>query len=293
MNEGCYRGDLLFDNSLFKICRSLDYSFFRNSAYNAFRNKHDSDTSQMEGKQILLIKNTSCPTKNTIYEKTYSAQLVVAALNEEHGIGPTLTEFLDNVDVPYVLVVDGHSQDRTVEIAKNLGAEIAFQDGKGKGNAIAKALEYIDLTVKYVVLTDADYTYPAEYVPEMIGILEKNPQVGMVCGDRFSGEIEPKAVHSSFYFGNRLLAFAHNLLNGVSMNDPLTGLRVIRTEILEDWAVKSQGFDIEVELNHYVERKGFAIVEVPIRYRQRVGEKKLKMRHGASILKRILAEVTY
>jgi hypothetical protein len=77
------------------------------------------------------------------------------------------------------------------------------------------------------------------------------------------------------------------------MNDPLTGLRVIRTEILEDWAVKSKGFDIEVELNHHVERKGFAIVEVPIKYRQRIGEKKLKMRHGASILKRILTEVTY
>jgi glycosyltransferase involved in cell wall biosynthesis len=107
-------------------------------------------------------------------EKFCSAQLVVAALNEEHGIGATLTEFLYNLDFPKVLVVDGHSSDRTVEIAKNLGAEIAFQDGFGKGNAIAKALEQIDLNVKYVVLTDADYTYPAEYVPEMIEILESN-----------------------------------------------------------------------------------------------------------------------
>jgi GT2 family glycosyltransferase len=179
-----------------------------------------------------------------------------------------------------------------VEIAKNIGAEIAFQDGVGKGNAIAKALEHISLGVKYVVLTDADYTYPAEYVPEMMEILENNPQVGMVCGNRFSGELEPKAVRSSFYFGNKLLAFAHSLFNGVSMHDPLTGLRVIRAELLRDWAVKSQGFDIEVELNRRVERKGYTIVEVPIRYRQRLGEKKLKMRHGATILKRILQEST-
>lgn len=226
------------------------------------------------------------------HEKFCSAQLVVAALNEEHGIGPTLTEFLYNLDVHRVIVVDGHSKDRTVEIAKNLGAEIAFQDGFGKGNAIAKALEHIDLNVKYVVLTDADYTYPAEYVPEMIEILERNLQVGMVCGNRFSGDTEPKAVRSSFYFGNKLLAFAHNLLNGVSLRDPLTGLRVIRTEILSDWAVKSQGFDIEVELNRLVERKGYITVEVPIKYRQRLGEKKLKMRHGATILKRILTEAT-
>ncbi|TRO53555.1 glycosyltransferase, partial [Candidatus Bathyarchaeota archaeon] len=175
---------------------------------------------------------------------------------------------------------------------KNLGAEIAFQDGIGKGNAIAKALQHIDLNVKYVVLTDADHTYPGEYVPEMIEILERNPQVGMVCGNRFSGEIEPKAVRSSFYFGNKLLALTHSLFNGVSLRDPLTGLRVIRTEILRDWTVKSQGFDIEVELNRLVERKGYSTVEVPIKYRSRIGEKKLKMRHGATILKRILQEAT-
>jgi glycosyltransferase involved in cell wall biosynthesis len=231
--------------------------------------------------------------KTLTYEKSCFTQLIVAALNEEHGIGPTLTEFLDNVYTPRVLVVDGHSRDRTVEIAKNLGAEIAFQDGIGKGNAIAKALEYISLSVKYVVLTDADYTYPAEYVPEMIEILENNQQVGMVCGNRFSGELEPKSVRSSFYFGNKLLAFAHTLFNGVSMHDPLTGLRVIRADLLRDWVVKSQGFDIEVELNRRVERKGYRIVEVPIRYRQRLGEKKLKMRHGATILKRIMQEGTY
>ena len=223
-------------------------------------------------------------------EKSCSVQLIVAALNEEHGIGPTLTDYLNNIDFSNVLVVDGHSKDRTVEIAKNLGAEIAFQNGFGKGNAIAKALERIDWSTKYVVLTDADHTYPAEYVPEMIRILDENPEIGMVCGNRFNGDVDSKALRGSFYFGNKLLCFAHNLLNGISMQDPLTGLRVIRTEILRNWAVKSQGFDIEVELNSMIERKGYAIVEVPITYRQRLGEKKLKAKHGATILKRILQE---
>lgn len=231
--------------------------------------------------------------QNITPEKSCYAQLIVAALNEEQGIGPTLTEFLDNLHSPRVLVVDGHSRDRTVEIAKNLGAEIVFQDSIGKGNAIAKALEYIDFSVKYVVFTDADYTYPSEYVPEMIEILERNPKVGMVCGNRFGGDIRPKAVRGSFYFGNKLLAFAHNIFNGVSLRDPLTGLRVIRTEILRDWVVKSQGFDIEVELNSRIERKGYTTVELPIKYRQRLGKKKLKVRHGATILKRVLQEAMF
>lgn len=231
-------------------------------------------------------------TKSNICDNFASTQLIVAALNEECGIGPTLTEFICVLGVSNILVVDGNSRDRTVEIAKNLGAEIAFQDGIGKGNALAKGLEQMDLNAKYVILTDADYTYPAEYVPEMIQILETNPQVGMVCGNRFSGNIDPDAVRSSFYFGNKLLSFAHSLLNGVSMRDPLTGLRVIRVDLLRDWEVKSQGFDIEVELNRLIERKGYTIVEVPIKYRSRLGEKKLKAKHGITILRRILQEAT-
>jgi len=221
-----------------------------------------------------------------------STQLVVAALNEEGGIGLTLKEFQNVLGDFRVLVVDGKSIDRTVEVAKNCGAEIAFQDGIGKGNAIAKGLENLDSNIEYVILTDADFTYPAEFVPEMIRILERNPDVGMVCGNRFSGNTEEKAVRSSFYFGNKVLAFAHGLLNGVTMEDPLTGLRVIRADLLRKWKAKSQGFDIEVELNSLVEKKGYKIVEVPIRYRQRVGVKKLKAKDGVVILRRILQETT-
>ena len=205
-----------------------------------------------------------------------STQIIIAALNEEPGIGRTITELLDHLDTNRVLVVDGFSQDRTVEIAKNCGANILFQDGVGKGDAISKALENIGRDVEYLVLTDADYTYPAEYVPKMIDILRQSPSVGMVCGNRFSEHVDSTTLRGSFCFGNKLLAVAHTLFNGVNMCDPLTGLRVIRAEILRNVKIKSKGFDVEVELNHRVEREGFRIVEVPIRYRKRLGAKKLK-----------------
>jgi dolichol-phosphate mannosyltransferase len=162
----------------------------------------------------------------------------------------------------------------------------------GKGDALAKAIECVDLSDEYVVLTDADYTYPAEKVPEMIRVLDGNPNIGMVCGNRFTDDLNRKALRDVFYIGNRLIAFTHNFLNGVHLNDPLTGLRVVRAEILKGWKVKSKGFDIEVELNHLVERRGFDIAEVPIGYRVRLGTKKLKARHGAVILKRIMMEAT-
>ena len=219
----------------------------------------------------------------------YSRVLVlVAALNEEEGIGLTLSELKKTLDKPALLVVDGNSTDRTAEIARVMGAEILVQRGRGKGDAIGQAIMHVNGGVKYVVFVDADYTYPASYLPEMIKVLEENPRVGMVCGNRFEDGLYLGRLHNIFYFGNRLLAFAHNFLNGVELNDPLTGLRVVRWEILIDWKPKSRGFDIEVELNHQVERKGFTIVEMPIEYRPRLGEKKLRLRHGLTILKRIM-----
>jgi glycosyltransferase involved in cell wall biosynthesis len=220
----------------------------------------------------------------------FSTQVIIAALNEEEGIGLTIAELMDTLEGSRVLVVDGRSTDRTVEVAKNLGAQIFIQDGLGKGDAVAKAVAHIDPAVDYVVLTDADYTYPAAYIPGMIKILKNNPEVGMVCGNRFNGYEEKTASSSIFYVGNRFIAFAHNLLNGVTLADPLTGLRAIRADILRKWQVHSKGFDVEVELNHHVEREGFGIVEVPINYRERLGQKKLGIKNGAEIFKRIMLE---
>ena len=217
---------------------------------------------------------------------------VIAALNEEEGIRPTLEELRQYLQNPRILVVDGRSTDRTVEVAEDLGAEVIQQEGKGKGDAIAKAISHVNSKVEYVVFTDADYTYPATFIPKMIRILEENPKIGMVCGNRFNSHFHIEEMHDLFYFGNRLLAFTHNMLNGVALRDPLSGLRVVRWEILKGWVPKSKGFDIEVELNHHVERRGFGIKEIDILYRCRLGEKKLKLRHGLTIVKRIMTETT-
>lgn len=222
-----------------------------------------------------------------------SMQVIIAALNEEEGIGVTIAELKEYLGKAKILVVDGNSLDRTVETAKIFGAEILFQNGRGKGDAFAKAIEHINKDTDYVIITDADFTYPAKYIPEMIQTLEKNPRIGMVCGNRFTEHLDQRALHNVFYLGNRLIAFTHNLLNGVQLTDPLTGLRVVRAKILRNWKVKSKGFDIEVELNHRVEREGYGIAEVPIVYRERLGEKKLGVKHGAEILRRIVLETTY
>jgi dolichol-phosphate hexosyltransferase len=217
--------------------------------------------------------------------------VVIAALNEEEGIGKTINELQQVLGEPHLVVVDGNSVDKTLEIAKNMGADVLLQEGKGKGDAMVQGLKMLGADEHFVVFTDADYTYPATYVPEMVEILEQNPNVGMVIGNRFKGQVnDSKTILNPFYLGNKMLAFAQLVMNGVKLDDPLSGLRVIRSEVLADWKAKSKGFDVEAELNALVGKKGYRIVEVPIDYRNRLGVKKLKLRHGLGIMKRIFAE---
>ncbi len=216
--------------------------------------------------------------------------VLIAAMNEEKGVGLTIQEVSNHLTTKHILVIDGHSNDQTLDVAKAFGAQTLSQTGKGKGDAIAQAIPWMDKNIEFVVLTDADYTYPAEYLPKMIEILETYPEVGMVCGNRLFGKRDKEALHSKFYFGNRMIAFAHGFLNDIQLEDPLTGLRVIRAQIFRDWKVKSKGFDIEVELNSEVQKQGYEAVEIPISYRPRIGDKKLKIKDGLTIFKRILLE---
>jgi dolichol-phosphate hexosyltransferase len=222
--------------------------------------------------------------------KSENIQIILAALNEEEGIAYTIAELKAYLHNPRILVIDGKSTDHTAYVAQSLGATVLFQEGTGKGDALNMGIKSIAANADYVVLSDADYTYPAEHVPEMIKIMENNPKVGMVCGNRFNSEYPLQGMKGVFHIGNKLIATAHAMLIGVDLKDPLTGLRVVRADLLKKWRPSSKAFDIEVELNSYIQSLGFETVEVSIAYRPRIGEKKLKVKHGFTILKRIATE---
>ena len=221
-----------------------------------------------------------------------SILVLIPTLNEEWGLGPTIKEINHYLKESLILVVDGRSTDSTTKVAKLFGASVIFQKGLGKGDAIATAIQYLKKAkLEYLVIIDADFTYPAVYFDRMVEILEENSEVAMVCGNRFKAKLDFGDFSNKFRFGNKILSFIHGFLNGVYMNDPLTGLRVVRWSILKGWVPKSMGFDIEVELNHLVKKRGFNIVEIPIDYRCRIGKKKLGIRHGFVILRRIILDI--
>lgn len=216
--------------------------------------------------------------------------IIVPAYKEAQGIGRVLAEIRGTLN-PVVLVINRPAQDGTEDSARREGAIVVEQAGRGKGNAVGIGLEYVRRylpNTRYVGFVDADYTYPAGPMSSMRAILQGNPRVGMVVGQRENLK-NNGAKSQAFAVGNRVLGRFHKVLNHVSMRDPLSGLRMVQVEVIRDWFPKAQGFDIECELNSYVHNdKRLGIAEIRVPYRERIGEKKLRLRDGFSIMARMI-----
>lgn len=216
--------------------------------------------------------------------------VIVPAYKEAQGIGRVVDEIRGSLN-PIVLVVNRPANDGTEEYARREGAIVLNQDGRGKGNAVGIGLDYVRNNLphaRFIGFMDADCTYPASPLSSMRQILESNPTVGMVVGQREN--LKNNGVKSqAFAFGNRVLGRLHHVLNNVTLRDPLSGLRMVKADVIADWSPRAQGFDIECEMNSYVQNvKRFLTTEIPVIYRPRVGEKKLRIRDGFHIMVRMV-----
>ncbi len=219
--------------------------------------------------------NTTSNKDNNILK---NVTVVVPTFNEEEAIGDVLDEIIQ-VGVPKenIIVVDGHSTDRTREIAQSKGVRVILQDGKGKTMAIKSVINYIKTPITLIM--DGDYTYPAQHIPELVKEIMKG--YDLVIGKRIPEEGAQKSV---FSFGNRVLSRTFNFLYGIKLEDVLSGMYAIKTSLLKELSFISRGFGIESEIVAHVASTGGSIKEVPIRYRSRKGVKKLGVRHGFEIL---------
>ena len=209
--------------------------------------------------------------------------VVIPTLNEAEAIGAVLDEVL-SVGVPRerVLVVDGGSTDGTVEIARSRGVRVVRQVGRGKAMAIYTAVR--EARTPILVFMDGDYTYPAKHIPELVEAVRSG--YDLVIGVRVP--VEEGAQGRVYALGNRALTWFFNLLFGTSLRDVLSGMYAVRRDVLEEVPFESRGFGVESEIAAHVVATGGRVGEVVIGYRRRLGEKKLGVSHGFSILLEML-----
>lgn len=204
--------------------------------------------------------------------------IVIPTLNEEEAIPHVLDELLaQGIPSENILVVDGYSTDKTREIARMKGVRVILQEGEGKTDAIKTAVRHIKTPITLVM--DGDYTYPAKHIPSLVQKIREG--YDLAIGAR---NPEKEAQTSIYRLGNWILGKTFTLLFGVKITDVLSGMYAVKTSILQELFYESRGFGIESEMVAHVAATGGEIVEEPIHFRKRKGRKKLKVRHGASIL---------
>ncbi len=208
--------------------------------------------------------------------------VLIPTLNEEKSIGEVVEDFRG---LGYrVVVIDGNSKDRTVEIAESKGAEVILQTGKGKGQAVKEAFNHIDCEV--LVIVDGDGTYVPQEVEYLLEPI-KNGYADHVIGNRLAN-FEWGAFTRLNLWGNKVLNFFFRLNYGKTLHDILSGYRAFTQDVYKNVELKKTGFEVETEFTVDTIAKGFNIVEVPITYRERGGETKLNpLRDGFRIAKTI------
>ncbi len=214
--------------------------------------------------------------------------MVIPALNEAANLPHVLSRLPAFVDE--VVLVDGHSIDDTVEVARAIRPDvrIVIQDGRGKGNALACG--FAAARGDIIVMLDADGSNdPAEIVAFVDALLAGND---FAKGSRFAPGGASSDITTVRRAGNRALSMLVNLLFGTRYSDLCYGYNAFWRHCLAHMHVTCDGFEVETLINVRVARAGLSVIEVAsVEHARLHGESKLHaVRDGLRVLRTILGE---
>jgi len=191
--------------------------------------------------------------------------ILIPTLNESPTIGTVVREFVE-LGYNHILVIDGKSTDNTVKIARDAGATVRTQSGKGKGNAIIEAFEVIEQP--YILMLDGDGTYSSKDAEKMLTPLFLG--FDQVIGDRLINAEEGSFSRLNL-LGNHMLNLLFKVAHSRDLHDILSGYRAFTRLALQQMHLKETGFEIETEISVEAVRNGQRVMVVPIRYLRRPG----------------------
>ena len=214
--------------------------------------------------------------------------VIIPARNEAANLPHVLTRL--PADVDEVILVDGHSIDDTVTVARALYPRIRViaQERTGKGDALA--VGFAAARGEIIVMLDADgSTDPAE-IPRFVDALLAGHDFAK--GSRFAPGGGSTDITRMRRVGNRALNLLVNILYGTRYTDLCYGYNAFWRHCLPHIDVTCDGFEVEAWMNVRAAGAGLRVVEVPSMEHDRLfGESKLHpTRDGLRILRTILCE---
>jgi len=187
--------------------------------------------------------------------------VVIPTLNEEEAIG-SLIEEVTSQGFDKIVVADGYSKDRTVEVTSRLGAEVVMQHGRGKAGALLTAFNVV--STPYLVIMDGDGSYDPADISKFLPLLDSYDFVKGVraVNGNMSG------LHK---LGNKVITKTFDLLFGTSIGDVCSGMYMLRTDAVRNLHLEKHPMTVEQEIAAEMVLAAGPITTVPINYRQRAG----------------------
>jgi glycosyltransferase involved in cell wall biosynthesis len=201
--------------------------------------------------------------------------VVIPCLNEAENIEQCVRRSqaaLDEAGIAgEVIVADNDSHDGSAELAAAAGARVVHEPRRGYGSAYLAG--FAAARGAYIVMLDADMTYPFQDIPRFVEELRGGAQ--LVMGDRMDN-IQPGAMHWMHrYIGNPLLSGTLNLFFRTGVRDAHCGMRGFRRDVLPQLDLRATGMEFASEMVIRASKERLDIREFPITYAPRSGESKL------------------
>ena len=213
--------------------------------------------------------------------------VIIPALNEEESIGRVLQD-IPREYVRLMIVVDNGSSDRTADAASACGAQVLTEPDRGYGAACLAGVAALPPEIGVVVFLDGDYSdYPEEIETLVAPILEN--RADFVVGSRMVHPYTSAALTPQQRFGNWLATTLIRAIFGGIYSD-LGPFRAIRRDALDRLGMSDRDYGWTVEMQIKAITAGLRILEVPVRYRARIGQSKVSgtlkgsIRAGSKIL---------
>jgi glycosyltransferase involved in cell wall biosynthesis len=212
--------------------------------------------------------------------------VMIPAKNEEGNIAWVLRHMPPSVDE--VILVDGQSSDRTVEIAQAVRPDIVVLSEPPRGKGAAMRAGFAAATGDYVVVMDADGSMDPADVDAYVAALEAGAD--LVKGSRYmngGGSTDLTVIRS---LGNRFLLVVANVLYRQRFSELCYGFLALRTSRIPELRLQATGFEIEAEIVCRSVREGLRVAEIPSQESPRIsGASNLHaVRDGLRILRTVL-----
>jgi glycosyltransferase involved in cell wall biosynthesis len=198
-----------------------------------------------------------------------SVSILIPAFNEEGAIAETVETIRKQAvffkELEIVVINDG-SSDRTGEIARGLPVTlIEHAVNRGYGAALKTGLQ--QARFEYILIADADGTYPLEEIPRLMADAQTHD---MVVGARTGEVVEvPLIRRPAKWIITRLAEY----LSQQTIPDLNSGLRVFRkTVALRFLTLYPDGFSFTTTITLAMLTNHYRVKFIPINYHKRVGK---------------------